>query len=39
MIELRSILKEVHPKLHISDKGIEKAKDHLSYLVWKMKED
>lgn len=31
MIELRSILKEVYPKLHISDKGIEKAKkDHLT---------
>lgn len=30
MIELRSILKEVYPKLHISNKGIEKAKDHLT---------
>lgn len=30
MIELRSILKEVYPKLHISSKGIEKAKDHLT---------
>lgn len=30
MIELRSILKEVYSKLHISDKGIGKAKDHLT---------